>query len=222
MNKIFQAIVIVLIVSFSLSPFMVTNAEATENSWQTMAPMLTERHGFGVAVVNDVLYAIGGVLGWWAPMTAVNEQYTPFGFGTVPPDTTSPAISIVSPENKTYTVNNVSLTFTVSEQASWIGYSLNGQANVTITGDIILTGLSDGSHDLIVYAKDVAGNTGVSETIYFSITQKTEPQQSEPFPTWIVATIVAIAVVGAALLVYFTKFKKTMGEEKRARPEGVM
>jgi len=34
----------------------------------------------------------------------------------------------------------------------------------------------------------------------------------KPFPTtWIVATIVIIAVVGAALLVYFTKVKKTTG-----------
>ena len=41
--------------------FLVPHAEATENFWTTKASMLTERHGFGFAVVNDVLYTIGGV-----------------------------------------------------------------------------------------------------------------------------------------------------------------
>jgi hypothetical protein len=36
-----------------------------------------------------------------------------------------------------------------------------------------------------------------------------EPQPSEPFPTWIVVAIVIVAVVGAALLVYFRKIRKT-------------
>ena len=124
-----------------------------------------------------------------------------------PQDTTPPTISIISPENKTYTANNVSLTFTVNELTSWIGYSLDGQANVTVTRNTTLSGLSYGSHNLIVYANDTDGNTGTSETIYFTIAQ-----QSEPFPTtWIAATIiiVTIAVVGAALLVYFGKMKKT-------------
>ena len=129
------------------------------------------------------------------------------------PDTTPPTISIVSPENKTYTVNNVSLTFTVNELTSWIGYSLDGQVDVTISGNTTLTGLSYGSHNLTVYAKDWYRNTGTSETIYFSIAQESEPQHSEPFPTtWIVAAIVIVVVVGAALLVYFGKIKKTTGK----------
>ena len=125
------------------------------------------------------------------------------------PDTTSPTISIVSPENKTYTVSNVSLTFTVSEPTSWSGYSLDGQAIVTIAGNTTLTGLSLGEHTLIVYTRDVAGNTGASEIICFSI----KTQQSELFPTtWIVGAIVIVAVVGATLLVYFVKVKKTAGK----------
>ena len=91
-----------------------------------------------------------------------------------------PTISIVSPENKTYTASNVSLTFSVNELTSWIGYSLDGQANVTITENTTLTVLSLGEHSLIVYAKDTAGNTGTSETIYFSVTQKTEPRKRMP------------------------------------------
>jgi len=126
------------------------------------------------------------------------------------PDTTPPTISIVSPENKTYTVNNVSLTFTVSKSTSWIGYSLDGQANVTITGNTTLTGLPDGPHNLVVYAKDNAGNTGPSETIYFSIVSPPPDLNGEIFliTNWIFWGMIIISVVGVALLVYFAKFKK--------------
>ena len=126
-----------------------------------------------------------------------------------PLEITPPTIFIVSPENKTYNVNHVPLTFTVSEPTSWIGYSLDGQANATITENTTLTGLSDGIHSLTVYARDIVGNTGTSETIYFSVSQP------EPFPTLIVATIVIIAVIGVAFLIYFTKVKKTTGKAEK-------
>ena len=116
-----------------------------------------------------------------------------------------PVISILSPQNTTYTTTSVPLTFTVSEAISWIGYTLDGQANMTITGNTTLTGLSDGTHSLIVYAKDTAGNTGASEIVYFSI----ETKKAEPFPIWFVATIVVIAIVGVPFIVYFAKVKKT-------------
>jgi len=76
---------------------------------------------------------------------------------------------------------------------------------MTIAGSTTLTGLSDGSHNLTVYANDTAGNTGASETIHFSI--KTQP--SKPFPTALVATAsgASAAVVCLGLLVYFKKRK---------------
>ncbi len=93
-------------------------------------------------------------------------------------DTTPPTISIVSPENKTYPVEDVPLTFTVSESTSWIGYSFDGQANITIAGNTTLTGLSDGMHSLIVYASDIAGNVGYSDMVYFTI--QTTPIDTTP------------------------------------------
>ena len=124
------------------------------------------------------------------------------------------AISIVSPENKTYTVTHVDLTFTVSEPTSWIGYSLDGQANVTIAGNTILSGLTNGSHWLIVYAKDTDGKTGTSETIYFTIFQ-----QSEPLPiTWIVAATAIISIGGAAFLLYFKKTRNHLGKMRVQPP----
>jgi hypothetical protein len=93
-------------------------------------------------------------------------------------------------------------TFTVSETTSWIGYSLDGQMNVTITGNITLSGLSEGSHSLIVYANDTAGNVGHSDSVYFG----TEAQQAGPFSMWIVAAclcaVVIAILVGVAVLFY--------------------
>jgi len=79
------------------------------------------------------------------------------------------AITVLSPENKTYSTSSVPLASTVSELASWIGYSLDNQANVTITGNTTLTELSDGMHNLVVYASDIAGNIGSSSIVYFTI-----------------------------------------------------
>jgi len=48
--------------------------------WITGAPMPTPRGGLRVAVVNDVLYAIGGFNTNGDNVLAVNEQYTPIGY----------------------------------------------------------------------------------------------------------------------------------------------
>jgi hypothetical protein len=129
------------------------------------------------------------------------SQTIPFNVnaGAFPP----PSVSIASPENKTYDTFDVPLNFTVNESGSQITYSLDGQNNVTAAENITLTGLSYGEHNITVYATDIAGNIGASETITFTVAK--EP---EPFPTAIVVVIVAsVAVVGAGLLVYFKKRK---------------
>ncbi|MGB9960580.1 MAG: hypothetical protein ACPLKQ_08740 [Candidatus Bathyarchaeales archaeon] len=104
------------------------------------------------------------------------------------------AVSIVSPENKTYITNNVPLTFTVNKPAKWLAYSLDGKANVTIMGNTTLGGLSNGSHNITVYAKDIAGNTAASPTVHFTI------NAPEPIPTLIfaIATIASITITGTA------------------------
>jgi hypothetical protein len=113
-----------------------------------------------------------------------------------------PAISVVSPQNTTYYGGNVSLTFAADEPTSWMGYSIDGQDNVTVTENITITSLPYGPHNVTVYATDVNGNTG-SETITFSI-------GPEPFPTaLVIVSIVSVAVIGAGLLVYLVKGRKT-------------
>jgi len=109
----------------------------------------------------------GGIFTSMNRLTMLNIHSDP---ELIPPD-----ITIKVPENKTYDTVNVSLTFTVSEPADWIGYSLDGAASVTITGNTTLTDLSLGSHNVIVYANDTDGNMGMSNIVYFTIVETPVP-----------------------------------------------
>jgi len=90
-------------------------------------------------------------------------------------DETSPVVTIVSPMNTTYYTTDVSLEYKVDEEyPDWVGYSLDGVANVTLTGNTTLSWLSLGSHDLTVYANDTSGNWD-SDTVYFTVEDATPP-----------------------------------------------
>lgn len=123
------------------------------------------------------------------------------------PDTTSPSIDIDLQQNETYTTDIGFVTFTVDEETLWMGYSLDGQDNVTLTEKSInLTGLSDGKHNIIVYATDTAGNTGTTGTISFTINK--EPEQSEWLPLIVaLALILTLIAAGLGLLIYLNKRK---------------
>jgi hypothetical protein len=82
----------------------------------------------------------------------------------------SPQPLITAPKEITYNENNIPLQFTTSGlSTSWIGYSLDGRVNVTVTGNTTLTDLTNGKHYLTVYANDTLGNSYASQTVYFSI-----------------------------------------------------
>ncbi|MCW4044054.1 MAG: hypothetical protein NWE94_00880 [Candidatus Bathyarchaeota archaeon] len=62
-------------------------------------------------------------------------------------------ISILSPINRTYNTTEISITFTMNRTSSLtgIGYSLDGQANVTIVGNTTVAQLAEGAHTITVY-----------------------------------------------------------------------
>ena len=134
--------------------------DAGSNSWSSGASMPTARDYLGVTAVNDVLYAIGGFDGTnWLNTV---EEYTPEGYGSTPP-----TIQITSPGNDTY--SQIILTYTVNRQASWVGYSIDDTANVTAHGETELANLTQGSHSIIMYGNDSAGNMGSSNRVFFSV-----------------------------------------------------
>ena len=130
-------------------------------------------------------------------LTMANRSVTVF-FSV---DTVPPKIVFSSPKNMTYDSSDVSLNFTVDESFSNCSYGLDGQDNVTIAGNMTLTGLPNGDHNVTIYVTDEAGNTGVSETIYFTV------EVPEPFPIVLVAvaSVATVAVLGVGLLFYFKK-----------------
>lgn len=116
---------------------------------------------------------------WYANDTRNNLNSTDLLTFTIE-DKTPPTITMSSPLNRTYYYRNISLFFTVDENTSWIGYSLDGQANVTF-GTNLEAGTyftyvyipTCGSHNIIVYANDTSGNMGASERVYFTIKRLT-------------------------------------------------
>ena len=166
------------------------------------APMTIDRGGLSVTVMNDKLYVIGGGHNIFTPASTVNMQYTPISYGTVPPAVSvPPEISVTSPKNKTYNDSIVPLTFAVDKPVSQMNYCLDSQGNVTVAGNVTLTDLPNGAHNLTVYVKDTEGNIGTSENVAFTIAKL------EPFPTLIVAVAsgAVVAIIGAGLLFYLRR-----------------
>jgi len=117
-------------------------------------------------------------------------------------DTVVPNVTVLSLEGNLYKTSSVPLNFTVNEPVSQITYCLDGQDNVTISGNTTLIELPNGEHNITVYATDDSGNTGVSQTIQFTVTEA-------PFPTTLViAFVITVSVVGIGMFVYFKKRKK--------------
>ena len=91
---------------------------------------------------------------------------------TVGLDNISLTITILSPTERTYASQCVRLTFIVEPEGTeldWIGYSLDGGANVTISGNTTIGGLSAGDHTIVVYANDTEGTMVASNTVSFTV-----------------------------------------------------
>ncbi|MDR0470538.1 MAG: hypothetical protein LBH79_02275 [Nitrososphaerota archaeon] len=74
-----------------------------------------------------------------------------------------------------------------------MGYSLDGQANVTVTGNVTLSELSMGVHAVRVFVEDEYGNVGASDIVTFSVA-------SVSFPVLSVVAVVGVGVVVCACL----------------------
>lgn len=118
-------------------------------------------------------------------------------------DTQPPNVSLLL-HNQTYDMSSISLNFTLDQPASKITYVLDGQGNVTISGNTTLSDLSYGTHNLTVYAFDTAGNVGASETVFFTIT---EPVYMLTFISALVL-VVCVSVAVACLVVFFHRVKR--------------
>jgi hypothetical protein len=73
------------------------------------------------------------------------------------------------PENVTGGNPDVFLKPVLNAPFSWMAYSLDGKANVTIAGETQMPGVSSGCHFVTVYANDTEGIMTRSKTVFFSV-----------------------------------------------------
>lgn len=116
---------------------------------------------------------------------------------------TQPKVRVCSPQNFVYNTSSVTLDFGLDEEPSRVQCSLDNQENITLGGNTTLTGLPNGAHNITVYAWDLMGNAGASETTFFTV------NTPEPFPIVTVgaALVVILAVDCIVIFVYLRKRK---------------
>jgi len=114
-------------------------------------------------------------------------------------DNIPPAVFLTHPANTTYNENMVKLQFTINESAS-VSYILDNKEMISVTENptLTLSGLSDGSHSIMLVAQDMSGNFATSQTVYFTI---------ETFPTlWVLVT--AVASLTLTFVIAFIIYKR--------------
>jgi hypothetical protein len=124
-----------------------------------------------------------------------------------------PTVTIISPLNQTYTQNEIPLIYAVDEEIYLARYTLdghNGIFNYSFHENTTLTGLSEGSHKIIVSVFTVKTNANPSQITYFNVnTTKTDNPltMSNQANLILIAIVVAIVAVASISLVYFKRRK---------------
>ena len=122
----------------------------------------------------------------------------------IPPD-----IEVYHPERQVYGTGEVELDFVapskfVLENLNFtsFSYSLDGKPSVSVSGNTTLTGVSWGSHSIVVHSLATDGSTRSSQTVYFDVVCSTG---------WLVLIVVTtgtVAVVCVVGLAYWRKIKR--------------
>jgi N-acetylneuraminic acid mutarotase len=118
-------------------------------------------------------------------------------------DSVAPSLTIINPTNQSYDSTDIQLLFSVDEPNAILSYSLDGQTNQEIIGNMTLVALSNGGHYVTVYAADSMGNVA-EEIVYFNIA---------PFPWLLVVAVLTIVIIVLAAGYIVFKLKKKSDEK---------
>ena len=172
--------------------------------------LMSEPYNYSVTVdsaapllLNSTVYDDG--VSRWIYLLYAGSSHEVLIRGRSPP----PTVSILSPENETYKVTDVPLTFTVDEETSLLAYSLDGHSNVTITGNRTLSGVSNGTHVIVLYARNSFGDVNASGIVYFSVNAP-----GSGLFVFLLVTAVVVVVILAAAAVYLRKLRKRRGKNE--------
>jgi len=125
-------------------------------------------------------------------------------------DTLPPKIVILSPSNQSYGSTDIQLSFTLDESTSELSYSLDDGERIKIDGNVTLPALTNGLHQLTVYATDLMGNVS-EKTVYFDIS---------PFPFLAVVLVLLVVIIVVASVFIFVKRRKT-GSKKSSQTKAI-
>lgn len=154
------------------------------------------QHSIVIKAVGNGLYRQKE---WWSYKEFFISSTSTISF-TI--DRTAPTVSVLPPENVSST-SAIPLNLTVNKDYSKIAYSLNGQQNVTASGNSTIPHLAAGQYNVTFYVWDVAGNVGSSETVNFSVAETPntteEVNNSLLLPAAAVTSMVVVVSVGLLL-----------------------
>ena len=189
----------------------------TAYAWVDLPELSDGPHSVTVTLVASVHYSGGGKPGApFQPTSPNSSEYSatwtdtvhfninsdePFAVQPEPErDSTPPEILVLTLDNNTYSSPDVPLNFSINGNASSITYSLDGNDNVTIAGNVTLNGLVAGVHNITVYCWDVAGNVGTSKTIHFQVNEVNSESIEQP----VISLTTVIVFVSVTFLVVVT------------------
>lgn len=124
-------------------------------------------------------------------------------------DLNPPEITLNVLDGAVFNQTCVPLNFTVSEPTSWSAYSLDNGAITDLSRNATLI-VTAGSHTIIVYANDTAGNMGQSKVATFTV--QLPEGASEPQIRDIAILIAAVLVGTAVLAAILLRYKKGKGK----------
>ena len=158
------------------------------------------KHTLVITAVGGGGYAENDLGLTWYQFGINGSSSVNFTIGTIP------IVSFLSFENRIFETPNVPLNFTVDHAVSQIFYCLDEKENRAIDGNTTITGLSNGYHNVTVYAIDELGNTGISETVSFTIASKNNTQ--EPYTIAPVAAVLGILGIASCSGIFLYLRKK--------------
>jgi len=132
--------------------------------------------------------------------------------------------TVVSPvsllmENKAYNTTEIPLSFHINGTASQIAYNIDNQANMTITGNTTLTGLTEGTHTITVYTNDTSGQLTNFDSATFTVNTPSPSQDPSMSPNpevLLLILLLALALTATATILYLRK-KRTQRAENALR-----